>query len=206
MWLNLKNNFVYLQKVSRPNQITLKKPPMDNDRDRLKSGCFIFMEIWKDIEGYNGVYKVSNYGNVKSLAGIKERILKPYYDKDGYERVVFSYKTKRKNYSIHRLVASHFVSKNKHKNIVNHIDGVKTNNHASNLEWCTNHENILHAEKMGLRDTRGEKGTKSKLKEKDVLHIRSLKGVVSCLKLAKQYNVGHAAIIKIWHNKTWKHI
>ena len=104
-------------------------------------------EIWKDITGYEGIYKVSNLGRVKSLERkvcnsrgyytIKEKILKPGKDKDGYLRIYLYKDGIDKNMKIHRLVAQAFVKNNSlFNNEINHIDENKENNCATNLEWC----------------------------------------------------------------------
>lgn len=118
-------------------------------------------EIWKDIEGYEGLYQVSNLGRVKSLkrditntnygvAHIKEKILKPRDDGKGYVRVVLYKNNQKKQFKIHRLVAKAFISNPENKATVNHINGNKSHNTVGNLEWCTNKENIYHAFKTGL--------------------------------------------------------
>ena len=112
-------------------------------------------EVWKDIEGYEGRYQVSNIGRVKSLertASIKngkrtvpERILKPITDRDGYLRVnLCNGSGKRKTFKVHRLVCEAFYENPEDKPCVNHIDENKTNNAVSNLEWCTVKENNNH--------------------------------------------------------------
>ena len=101
------------------------------------------MEIWKDIKGYEGLYKVSNYGNVKSLnynhTG-KERLLKPKIET--YYRITLSNYGVVKLYLIHRLVAEAFIPNPDNLPQVNHKDENKHNNHVYNLEWCTNKYNL----------------------------------------------------------------
>lgn len=128
-------------------------------------------EIWKDIKGYEGQYQVSNLGRVKSLDRyvpcnrgvtlLKSQIMKPM-ERKGYLRVSLSKDNKDTAFSIHRLVADAFVDNPDNKPQVNHIDGNKQNNIASNLEWCTNGENQLHAYKTGLHKVLGKGGRKKR--------------------------------------------
>lgn len=115
------------------------------------------MEEWKDINGFEGLYQVSNFGNVKSLAryvnhwqgGLrfrKEKILKPFI-KQGYHYVDFG---RKKQYRVHRLVAQTFLDNPYDKPDVNHIDGNKLNNEVNNLEWVTASENMIHLVKNKL--------------------------------------------------------
>lgn len=110
-------------------------------------------EIWKDVVGYEGLYKVSNLGNVISNRRNYKcgtRYLSSY-DKGGYRRVSLVVNCQKKNLLVHRLVAEAFIPNPENKNAVNHIDGCKTNNCVDNLEWVTNQENTAHAIKIGLR-------------------------------------------------------
>lgn len=104
-------------------------------------------EIWKDIPGYEGLYKVSNLGRVKSFIihnGTNTRILKPRKVKDGYLMVALYNNKKRKNFQIHQLVAQMFIPNINNYTEVNHKDLNKSNNSVTNLEWLNHHENILH--------------------------------------------------------------
>ena len=93
-------------------------------------------EIWKDIEGYDGMYQVSNLGRVKSFKQGKERIMKPVYDTYGYLQVGLSKNGKQKFCSIHRLVAQAFIPNPDNLPEINHKDENKENNSVENLEWC----------------------------------------------------------------------
>ena len=110
-------------------------------------------EIWKPIKGYDIEYLISNYGNIISpehkiidKRGIeqkfKKRIIKPVLHSTGYYVVTFRKQGKKITIRIHRLVAELFVENPNNYNIVDHIDGNKTNNKATNLRWVTNSENI----------------------------------------------------------------
>ena len=98
-------------------------------------------EIWRDIQGYKGLYQISNKGRVKSLKCGKERILKPGIDGYGYMFVCLYNDNARKYFKIHRLVTQAFVSNPENKPQVNHLDENKKNNCVDNLEWATAKEN-----------------------------------------------------------------
>ena len=114
------------------------------------------MEEWRDIKGYEGLYKVSNYGRVKSVERtIKGRhfqgkILKGGKFSNGYLFVCLRKNGENKNHLTHRLVASAFLENHMSFTDVNHKDGNKTNNHVDNLEWCSRSYNLEHAVKIGL--------------------------------------------------------
>ena len=110
-------------------------------------------EQWKDIQGYEGLYQVSNLGKVKSLNYLhtgKEQILKPGKN-NGYLAVVLCKNGKVKTFKIHRLVATTFISNPLNKPCVNHIDCNPQNNNVDNLEWVTQRENIQYAYKLGRK-------------------------------------------------------
>ena len=100
---------------------------------------------WRDIEGYYGLYKVSEYGDIMALnyklTG-KKKLLKPGHTTDGYTYFVLSKNGKQKNYYTHRLVATAFCEGADEFEEVNHVDEDKTNNHYTNLEWCTREYNV----------------------------------------------------------------
>lgn len=106
------------------------------------------MEIWKDIKNYEGLYQVSNLGNVKSLPkmhGIRkgnEKILKPTINSKGYLRVQLSKNKSIKQCLVHRLVAETFIENIDNLPQINHIDKNKLNNKIDNLEWCSCQYNI----------------------------------------------------------------
>ncbi|WP_141431920.1 HNH endonuclease [Bacillus sp. 03113] len=109
------------------------------------------MEVWRNLNGIveNGEnYALSTCGNVVNITtGLA---LKPSQKRSGYCQVVLQRNKKRRYYVVHRLVAIAFLENPDNKAMVNHIDGVKTNNHVSNLEWVTPSENNIHAIKTGL--------------------------------------------------------
>lgn len=114
-------------------------------------------EIWKDIEGFNGSYQISNLGRVKSFKKHYEnRILKPTTNYKGYLKITLHIDVRSmKTLSIHRLVAQAFIPNPENKPQVNHINCIKTDNNITNLEWCNNSENQIHAFKNGLQTSNG---------------------------------------------------
>ena len=95
-------------------------------------------EQWKDIEGYDGVYQVSDLGRVRSRKSGEWKVMSASKNRKGYLRLDLSIDGKRKNASVHRLVAQAFIpNDDESKNQVNHKDENKENNRVDNLEWCT---------------------------------------------------------------------
>ena len=114
------------------------------------------MEQWKPIEGYEGLYEISNLGNVRALEKSwvtgkgtvrhqKEKILKLAKDTNGYLQLNLYKDGKYKYFRVHRLVALHFLPNPNNYNEVNHKDEVKTNNIVSNLEWCSRQYNAEYS-------------------------------------------------------------
>ena len=120
-------------------------------------------EIWRDVVGYEGLYKVSNFGRIKSLprnGTVKyERLLRQKVSNKGYCTVALSKHNKTKYKSVHRLVAEAFLDNPKGLPLINHKDENKLNNYVDNLEWCDAHYNMtygVHAERQYLsRDELG---------------------------------------------------
>lgn len=129
-------------------------------------------EIWRKIEGFEK-YEVSNLGRVRSLdykhTG-EIKVLRPILNRYGYLRINLYKNSKLCSRSIHRLVAQAFILNPENKKQVNHIDANKQNNIVSNLEWCTNLENMQHARDMGLLKLTDEQKKKRSEKQKGKNH------------------------------------
>ena len=127
------------------------------------------MEHWKVVEGTNGALEVSDLGRVKS--NLRDgRILKTQKDNKGYHRLRMTIKRERYAFKVHRLVAQAFIPNPDNKPQVNHIDGNKDNNAASNLEWVTSMENAQHAIKTGLwKSSMNKARERNKLKLKPII-------------------------------------
>ncbi len=167
-------------------------------------------EIWEDVEGYEGLYEVSNFGRVKSFAkSRKGRILTPSFEKTGYTRVILSKDCDHKKFSIHRLVAMAFVPNPEDKPEVNHIDGNKLNNYFENLEWVTTSENQKHSLKIGIAKE-GAEHPDAKFTPEQVRYIREVCKIndpeYSAGALARKFNVGRTAILNVFYGRTYKNI
>jgi len=115
-------------------------------------------EVWKDIPEYEGLYQVSNLGQVRSIgrATTKGKILKPD-EVNGYLRVMLSKNNIRKNFLVHRLVANTFICEMDDTMQVNHKDFNRKNNTPKNLEWVTRKENVNHFRRSKKAKVRDEK-------------------------------------------------
>ncbi len=155
------------------------------------------------IDGYPS-YRISKEGKVYSIRS--GRVMSPSINNKGYERVTLQRDGKRRTFSIHRLVALHFVvGKYRGNNQVNHIDGNKLNNHYENLEWTSGSKNIVHSFENGLspRQT-GSSNSQAKLTDEQVREIKQKlrtgeKGVV----LAEEYNISTSIISCIKRGTKW---
>lgn len=106
------------------------------------------IELWKDVEDYEGIYQVSNLGRIRNHSGM---VLKQKPSKDGYVRILLFDGQKYKAKYVHILVAKAFVPNPENKPEVNHIDANKSHNTSDNLEWVTRQENHFHAVAHGLK-------------------------------------------------------
>lgn len=168
------------------------------------------MEIWKDIEGFEGLYQVSNEGRVRSLDHyannhfIEGVMRTPSHTKDGYVKYRLVANGKDVTARVHRLVALAFIPNPENKETVNHIDGNKNNNHVSNLEWMDRHEQLNHAYKLGLKKP---VHTNRKLTMEDAEEIRRTYKRQSkefgTVALANKYGVTDVVIGKIVRNEAY---
>ena len=185
--------------------------------------------MWKDLKGYEGLYRINNKGTIFTTPSTKETILSPAVDPGGYFYVCLFDGTKVKNkqrgkhYKVHRLVAQAFLEPppealvqessryQKHlkgKVYVNHIDGDKQHNHITNLEWASSKQNNDHALQTGLKAVHGEFNGHSKLTEENVLEMRQLykTGKYTQKQLAEKYGVSRSLISQAINKVTWSHI
>lgn len=167
------------------------------------------MIVWKEIEGYEGLYMITVLGDVYSLKrGI---MLKKRLTFDGYIKATLSKNDKAKDFRVHRLVAEAFIPNPENKETVNHIDGDKTNNCVSNLEWATRSEQTQHSYDLGLKKPMpGRNNPNAKLTDEQVREIRSLyvKGSkeFGTVALGKKYDVHAGVIERVVKRKSYIHV
>ncbi len=176
------------------------------------------MKAMKAIKGYEGLYSISEDGEIRSEDRVvshkgygkmkrKGALKKIFSNADGYHTVTLSKNNKAKTYTVHRLVALAYVANSENASEINHKDGDKTNNRASNLEWCSRSENNQHAYDIGLNTPKkGSLNGNSKLKEKEVLWIKRLKDKLSKEILSEMFGVSTRAIENIHYEQSWRHL
>lgn len=159
------------------------------------------MEIWKDIDGYEGYYQISNFGNIKSLKRkvntrgngfrqLNEKVIRPLMTSSGYLNVIASREQKRQTFIIHHLVAQYFLGNKPEKCVIDHIDGNKLNNHVSNLKYVSPAEN-------------SRKRYDAKLTLEKAIEIRRLCKTQSQNEIAKIYGITQTMVSRIYRNKAW---
>lgn len=168
------------------------------------------IELWKDIPGYYGLYRVSTHGRIKSMERIikygskdkivRARYMKPSVDKDGYHFVQLSKDGIVKNQRVHRLVAECFIRCNKNGNIINHKDFNPQNNHYSNLEWCTHEYNMQYSARNGRKIAKNRKLSKQQADE--IISVYK-SGKYTMDEIGAMYNVSRPVIGSIVNLKTY---
>lgn len=160
----------------------------------------------KDIPGYELRYAATENGFIWSH--LSRKFLAQSISKHGYKKCGLYKDGKYKSFSVHRLIACTFIENPLGKPQVNHIDGVKTNNHMKNLEWVTDEENHAHAVKTGLMNTpRGMSIGISKLIDEDIRDIRMFaNGGIRHAHIARMYRISQTTVWQIANRLTWKHI
>ena len=174
-------------------------------------------ETWRDIKGYEGLYAISSTGRVKRLARnriiatgvnkpLKEKMIKTFKGKHGYIHVNLWKNGQMKQHRIHRLIMLAHTEKPQNKNVINHIDGDKTNNILENLEWCTPKENSHHAYTTGLaKGKQGIENSQGRLTSKEIIAIRELysTGKFTQKELSERFEISTGHVSDIINRKRW---
>lgn len=175
------------------------------------------MEEWKDIEGFDGFYQVSNTGKVRSQGssnGLKDgkwhlRSLSPTHD--GYLRIRLVRGGRDITQRVHTLVARAFIPNPNEYDTVNHIDGDKTNNNVENLEWADRKQQMRHAYRLRLKKPmQGKLNANAKLTDDDVRYIREHyirnSKEFGTVALGKKFGVTNRVIGLIVARKSYKNV
>lgn len=189
-------------------------------------------EKWLPVVGYEGLYDISTFGRIRSYqfsgkmpkSGMRKipKVLNAKVESNGYRRASL-YKNKKVSYvQLSRLVATAFLENKNNYPVVNHLDGCKSNDVVTNLEWCTASENVLHAFRTGLRKSpdsaerkKRSDGLKkawkswengvykgsSKLSKEQVLSIRNDKR--KQVDIAKAFSISQGAVSRIKTRSVW---
>ena len=172
-------------------------------------------EIYKDIKDLEGLYQVSNFGNVMSLnyyRSGKPKLLKPSKTKNGYLLVTLYKNRKRKSYKVHQLVAEHFIPNTDNLPEINHIDEDKTNNRVDNLEWKSHKGNCNYGtrnERISKANTNGKRSKKVLQFSLDGEFVREWKSIIEVNK-ELGYSTGNISScclkkIKSAYGYIWRH-
>lgn len=160
-------------------------------------------ETYKQLNDFTR-YEISNFGNVRNIK--TGRVLKITRDTRGYPHVKLYSSIGKKTINIHRLVATTFIDNPHNKRTVNHKDGDKSNNHAHNLEWATDRENMKHAFNAGLVTRhKGINSHNHKINQKiaDKIRAEYSLGNSTQQNLAKKYQLCQTQISRIVNSKVW---
>lgn len=161
-------------------------------------------ELWKPLLEYKGV-EVSSIGRIRKAANKsrKERILTEFpKNRDGYYRCsVQKLDGTWTSQPVHRLVAKAFIPRTENKDVVNHIDGNRTNNRIENLEWVTPKENVIHSFKFGSRKTCKQVPKRTILTDFQVSQIGKLRELYTVNQIAKLFNIEYQSLKNIIHKK-----
>ncbi len=176
-------------------------------------------EVWKDVIGYEGYYKISNFGRIMTVRRIanitkfgkattmiiNQRLGAITINKQGYPCAILTINGNTKRCLIHRVLAQAFIPNPENKPLVNHIDGNKRNNNYKNLEWCTASENTIHALKTGLLKIRYGKSAGGYFTFEEAEEIRKFreKTGFSHKKIAQIYETTRSVITNILLNKNY---
>jgi len=172
----------------------------------------VFVEQWRPVVNYEGLYEVSNFGQLRSLSrasrykntmrSVAGRYLRFTIGNHGYLMIVLHSDAKTRTFTVHSLVAQAFLGSRPFEFVVHHIDGDKHNNYASNLTYVTFRQNLKHR-----NIARGERCHSAKLTSENIPTIRKLAcGGSNCTQIARLYTVAPETILDVIKRKTWAHI
>ena len=164
-------------------------------------------EIWKDLIGYEGRYKIGSNGEIMNKSGL---LLKQNLDTDGYKLITL-YNGKRKMFRVHRLVVENFIGSIPDKMEVNHIDYNRSNNRVENLEIVTHLENVRHSYDRIVKGIKNngatsvnKRNSKVTIKEADEIRKKYSTGNYTQIELGNIYGLKRSAMSNLLNEKSWK--
>lgn len=175
-------------------------------------------EIWKPVVGYESLYEVSNFGNVRRTAGWfygRKRKnhreptgnLLPVTARAGYKRVTLCNGETHRNFSVHLLVTTAFIGPRPRGFQVDHVNYDTGDNRLSNLRYVTGVDNVLRSHRDGRHDMRGEKGPGAKLTNSDVQSIREALSLgLSARAVAGKFGISSSNVSSIRLGKSWSNL
>lgn len=155
------------------------------------------MSEWKPVQSWEGAYEVSRDGRVRKSGGAE---IGMWLNDQGYWMVRLSASGRREMHRVHRLVASAFCQRGEGEDVVNHIDHDRAHNNASNLEWCTQQQNLAHARDAGrmMNYWTGKRSPNAALDDEQVRAIhRRRKDGLSHMRLAAEFGVSKRTIGRV---------
>lgn len=165
---------------------------------------------WVAIEGYEGIYAISDAGEVMSMNYKKSKLpgIMTQGSRRGYPSVYLCKKGEKERWAtVHTLVAHHFIGPRPQGMTINHKNGIKADSRVENLEYCTASENSKHSFTTGAQCNKGERHSQHKLTEEAVRDIRRRAvGAESKRALAKEHGVSYATIHYVVIGKRWGHV
>lgn len=169
-------------------------------------------ETWQAVPGYEGAYEISDMGRVRSVdrmsaqGHLRGRLRRLGTSVTGYVHVGLCRDGKLRNVNLARMVATVFIRAPKDDEQVNHLDGVKANNAASNLEWCTRSMNNLHRCRV-LGKNRGMRHGNAKLTDADIHDIRrEVAAGRTTTSVGRARGLNHTTVARIARRKSWQHV
>lgn len=168
-------------------------------------------EEWRDIEGYEGLYQISNMGQIKSFKRLAsgEKLKLIHYENDYPNIVLRDWNKRGKKFKVHRIVAKTFIPNPFNYSVINHKNGIKSDNRVANLEWCTYQQNVVHSFKVLKHEVaKGESAGNTKLTKVQVKQIYDLSNnsVATLKDLSKMFNISIGTVSDIKKGRSWKHV
>lgn len=171
------------------------------------------MEVWKPIPGHPD-HEASSEGRIRRAVRGNNypagHIIKAFPTPRGYRALGIWTDGKRVNCLVHRLVGMAFLPPIEGKPFINHINSIRHDNRAANLEWCTRTENLVHSYRVGgqrLVDRTGPKNPNTRLNAEAVLAIRARRAAGEPSKdIAADFGVTHQAVDQVVKRLTWRHV